>query len=624
MADPTLPLPIEIPWTLASTTQPLNAGDPDQTAISLFFYEPDDETLTEAFPDQRLVFLKFTTTVSPATIPLPSPVTQLGEGVPCFHVLLDLKIRKKSGDLGTIRPYFHAAAPMHRTMLQTGVVGAEAFEGEADQQSIGRSGSQMNEASSTRARTTSASVGGGFGIGGFSVGGSVSSTTTSVSGSRSVSQQIDTTQRQASEERRELTSHRTNVENVLTLLNAKYVGTPYLTFSLAPQPLQLLSVDPSDPNLWYHQLLMRRSSGIEGVQEYTAIVLVPKGEDFCVNARLRRVCVLDNPPGPLTFDERFQFNQHLGRMLNYLERVYPAGTPLDELDVDLTPSLPNPQSFPNPVIEQWVISGAGYMSVDVVSPPPGPNPLNVSRAFVAYKHMLEIWLEVLRDEYEREVARLPVERGVLLGETRTLDTCFAFSNSALIVSGSTVAVSPLAPIQIDPGLFDIGGVAAEASAIRLSTRERAFETATRWNLLENRLATLFANRRGFPQKGLTLGSEPLLGLLLDRWTRLRGSDPQNLPFDEAAKALGLTAAQKKTLKGAGASDLRSIAQLVRAAPQLESYNLRLTELRTTYERNKIQARLPDAAPIVLPARDADALLKTIAATLNKLSATATP
>ncbi len=622
MADPTLPLPLEIPWQLASTTQPLNAGDPDQTAISLFYYEPDDETLTSEFPDQRIVFLKFTTTVSPATIPFAPPVSLLGEGVPCFHVLLDLKIRRRSGELGTIRPYFHAAAPMHRTMLQTGVVGAEAFEGESDQQSMGRSGSQMNEASSTRARTTSASIGGGFGIGGFSVGGSVSSTNTSVSGSRSVSQQIDTTQRQASEERRELTSHRTNVENVLTLLNAKYVGTPYLTFSLAPQPLQLLSIDPSDPNLWYSQLLMRRSSGIEGVQEYTAIVLVPKGEDFCVNARLRRVCVLDNPPGPLTYDEYFQFNQHLGRLLNYLDRVYPVGTPLEELDVDLTPSLPNPQSFPRPVIEHWVISGAGYMSIDVVSPPPGPSPLNVSRAFIAYKHMLEIWLEVLRDEYERDVARSPVERGVLLGETRTLDTCFAFVNSALTVSGSTAAIAPLAHISVDPGLFDIGGVAADASAVNLSARERAFETATRWNLLENRLATLFANRRGFPQKGLALGNEPFLGLLIDRWTRLRARDPQNLSFDEAARMLGLTAAQKKTLKGAGATDLRSIAQLLKVAPQLEGYNARLKELRTTYKRNKVETPLPDALPVALSVADADALRKTIAATLNKLSATA--
>ena len=35
------------------------------------------------------------------------------------------------------------------------------------------------------------------------------------------------------------------------------------------------------------------------------MVVVPKGTDFCVSARLRRVCLLDSPPGPLSFDERF-------------------------------------------------------------------------------------------------------------------------------------------------------------------------------------------------------------------------------------------------------------------------------------------------------------------------------
>jgi hypothetical protein len=57
--------------------------------------------------------------------------------------------------------------------------------------------------------------------------------------------------RQASEERRELISHTTRVENIISLLSAKYVGTPHLSFSVSPQPLQQLSVDPSDPNLWF-------------------------------------------------------------------------------------------------------------------------------------------------------------------------------------------------------------------------------------------------------------------------------------------------------------------------------------------------------------------------------------
>ena len=290
-----LPLPLEIPWKLASTTQPLAAGDPEQTSISIFFHEPDDEVLTSTFPDDRIVYLKFTVSISPATIPGVPPVAALGEGVPCFHMLLDLKVRRASGELGTIRPYFHAAAPMQRTMLQTGVVGLDTFEGESDEQSMGKSGSQMYESTSSRARTRSASAGASFGIGGFSIGGSVRSTTTDVSGSRAVSQFVDTTSRQASEERQQMLSHLTKIENVLTLLNAKYVGTPHLSFSLAPQPLQLVSLDPSDPNLWFSQLLSRRSSGIEGVQEFTTVILVPKRRGF-LRQRAATTCLCARQP----------------------------------------------------------------------------------------------------------------------------------------------------------------------------------------------------------------------------------------------------------------------------------------------------------------------------------------
>lgn len=618
MADPELPLPLEIPWRLASTTLPLTAAEPDQTSISLFVFTPDDANVTARFPDERLVFLKFTVSVSPATIPGSVPAGLLGEGVPCFHLLLDLKVRKKNGDLGTIRPYFHAASPIHRTMVQSGIVGADTFEGEADEQSVGRSGSQMHEASSSRARTTSASLSAGIGIGPVSIGGSIRTTSTTVSGSRDVSQQIDTTERLASQERRELLSHMTRVENVLTLLNAKYVGTPYLSFSMNPQPLQLLTLDPADPNLWFSQLLSRRSSGIEGVQDFTVILLVPKGQDFCVSARLRRVCVLDNPPGPLTFDEPFRFNQHLGRLLQYLDRVYPIGTPLEELDVDLTGSLPTPQEFPRPVINNWIVSAAGYMIADVVSPPRGPSPLNVRRAEVAYKHLLEIWLEVLRDEYEREVARSPLERGVLLGENRTLDTCFTFAET-LAVASSNATVTPLARIVVDPAFVDLGGVRADASRARDSVRDRAYETATRWNLLENRLAVLLANRRTVPTKKINFGDDALLTLIIDRAAKLRADDPQNVPIDAAAKLLGLSDAQRKTFEGAGAIDLRTLARVLRASPEIDAYNARLDLLRETYKSEKTQVQLPDPIPSPIPVRERDGIRKSMVAALAKLS-----
>jgi hypothetical protein len=621
MAESELPLPVEIPWRLAATTQPLVAGHPEETAISLFVFEPDDEALADLFPDERLVYLKFTVTVSPAAIPNAPPVAALGEGVPCLFLRLDVKIRNREGELGTIRPYFHAASPVHRTMVQTGIVGADAFEGESDELSIGRSGSQMHESSSNRTRTTSAGLNAGFGIGGFSIGGSVRTTSTDVTGSRSVTQQVDTTQRQASEERRELLSHMTRVENVLTLLDAKYVGTPHLRFSLSPRPLQLLSLDPTDPNLWFSQLLARRSSGIEGVQEFAAVALVPRNEGFCVNARLRRVCLLDTPPGPLTFDEPFQFNQHLGRVLGYLGRAYPPGTPLDELDVDLISPL-DPQAFARPIVEQWVVSATGYVLAGVASHKPGAIPpgqtsgFNLERALVGYKHLRELWLETQRDEYEREVARSPVERGILLGEHRTLDTCFAAGDGGFAVSGSTTSVTPLARVVVDPGEIDLGGVQAAASRPRTSTRERAYETATRWNLLDQRLAVLLANDREERSREFDLGDADVLALVVDRWRRLRAEDPRNLPLDRAAAALGLGAAARRALKSAGATDLRTLAEILASSAGLEAHGADLARFSRAFKTRGTRSALPDAVQPPLAAAEVVEIRRTIAVSLT--------
>ena len=431
-AEEPLP-PLEIPWRLAATTQPLVAGEPDQTSISLFFHEPDPETLVGRPADERLIYLKFLVSVSPASFPRDrSQVvsTFLGEGVPVFHLQLDLRVRNGNGDVGTIRPYFHAAAPLSREMIQTGVVGGEAYEGEFDGQSFGKSGSQMFESQTSRSKTVSASASAGLAVpipvvgGIFGASGSVRTTSTDVTSDRAVSQTVDTTQRQAAEERRELVSHTTRVENVLTLLRAKSLGTPHLGFSLMPRPLGVLSIDPADSNLWFNQLLARRSSGIEGIQEFTAVVVVPRDEDFCVDARLRRVCVLDSPPGPFTIEERFDGNLiQLFRIINYLNRIYPIGTPLEELDVDLIGGLSPANEFRRPVVELWALRLLpGIVEAIVLSP--HANPGVEKRGSVNYKAFIEIWLELLREEYEQEVARSPVERGVLLGENRFLTTCF--------------------------------------------------------------------------------------------------------------------------------------------------------------------------------------------------------
>ena len=607
-----LPPPLEIPWRLASTTQLLTAGEPDETTISLFTFQPVDEVLTSQFPDQSLVFLKVTVSISPAAFPpgtSPVAASALGEGIPCYHVLLDMKVRKGTGELGTFRPYFHAAAPLRRQMLQTGVIGTDVFEGESDGQFMGKSGSQMYETSDSHSATSSRSA--GFSLLGVGLSGRTS--TTDVTSSRDVTQVSDTTTREASQERRELVSHMTKVENVLTLLNAKYVGTPYLSFSLSPQPLQQLSVDSSDPSLWFGQLLQRRSSGIEGVQEFTTVVVVPEGEDFCVTARLRRACLLDDPPGPPNFDEPFHFSTPgaLGRLLIYLFDTFPIGTPLGELDVDITQALTPPERFQQPVIEWWVVNVAGSIVASVVSP--GAATLEISRADVNYKTFLELWLETLRDEYERDLVRSPLERGVLMGEIRLLDTCFTFGPGGVLnLLNSSSSVSPLAPLPIGPGDLDVGGLQSAAISARSSTKARALETVMRWNALERQLATLLGNlRKKFPDKPGKLNDLRIVRVLVDRWAKLSPDDPRNLGFETAMDALKLNEKHRRLLKAAGVTDLKSLARVLKAAPIIERYNGDIS--RKQKERNGERAAALPAEPIKFPIsqKEAEQIRKVI-------------
>lgn len=599
MSEEKLSLPEEIPWKLVSTTQPLSNDDPDQTTISMFVFIPDEDKLSHKFHKERLVYVKFTVSVSPANIPDAPPVTALGEGVPCFHLKLDLKVRKASGGPDTIRPYFHYAAPIHRTMVQSGVVGVQLFEGEADAQFMGKSGSQMYESSSSRSRTTSeeASLGLGVPVLGalVSVGGSIRNTSTSVSAQRAVSQIVDTTEHQASEERRELTSHSTKVENVLTLLNCKYIGTPYLSFSLNPRPLQLLSVDPSDSSIWFSQLLQRRSSGIEGIQEFSAVILVPKGEEFCVNAKLRRVCVLDNPPGPLTYSERFHgLPDQYARLFNYLNRTYPPGTPLDDLDVDITDSLIRlvGTDLPRPVIDTWSRSIFGTIVASVISPektPPHANFGLYSFAIANYKNALEVWLETLRDEYEHELSRSPLERGILLGEERILNTCISFDNDdGIKVTDTSKSVSPLFTVPFDPSDVDIGGVSATTISRATLAREQAFQTITRWNLLEDRMATILANQKitTTPPPDLRFDNERMVTLLIDRWAKLNPKDRHNLSFEQVMKLIPLSDKHRRMLKSAGATDLRTIALAIKTGLEINQYDFDTDKLEKVLKSSK--------------------------------------
>ena len=614
-ADDLLP-PIEIPWKLASTTQPLSAGEPAETALTLFFFEPDDATLTSKFPDDRLVFVKFTASISPATFPATLSkvaATFLGEGIPCMHVLLDLKVRNAAGEVGTIRPYFHAAAPLNRRMVQTGVVGVDAYEGEADALAIGKSGSQMNESLRSHSNTLTTSASAGFSIGPFGASGSIRNTTTDVASDRAVSQVVDTTNREASEERRELVSHTTRVENIISLLSAKYIGTPHLSFSVSPQPLQQLSVDPSDPNLWFQQLLARRSSGIEGIQEFTAVIVVPKGTDFCLSARLRRVCLLDSPPGPFSLDERFTGTLvQLSRMVNYLNDAFP----------DRHAARRAGHRHHRRPDRQRPVPPAGGRAVGAApAREPGRGVRRVAGGLGRCRRTRPGELQALSRGLARHAARRIRARGVTLA-ARARRTVRREPTSrhllrpelkrgATVVTDSNSSVSPLFRVAFPPGLFDIGGFKTLSASQNTSTRSRALETTTRWNAIERQVTNLLSNSSKLPETPLAANDPKVLGVLVDIWRKLPADDPRNLEFEKAASLLKLGDAQRRLLKSAGATNLAGIAAVLHEAPRIDRQNAEVQKIRTLFRNRKIEGPLPDPIKFSVTPKDGAAILGAI-------------
>jgi hypothetical protein len=381
--------------------------------------------------------------------------------------------------------------------------------------------------------------------------------------------------------------------------------------------LQQLSVDPSDPNLWFQQLLARRSSGIEGIQEFTAVIVVPKGTDFCINARLRRVCLLDSPPGPFVLERFTGTLLQFSRMVNYLNDTFPVGTPLEELDIDIIGGLTGGGGFKRPVVELWGLRLLESLVVaSVVSP--GPSAGVAARGSANYKHFLEAWLDTLRNEYEREASRSPLERGVLFGENRFLDTCFGTEaeSGATVVTDSTASVSPLFRVVFDPGRFDIGGVKTLSAGLNTSTRARALETTTRWNVIERQVTNLLSNSAKLPEAPLVANDPKVLGVLVDIWRKLPADDPRNLDFDKAASLLQLGDAHRRLLKSAGAANLAGIAAVLHEAPAIDRQNIEVQRIRVIFKDRKIDGALPDPIKFSVTPKDGTAILGAIGSGLG--------
>ena len=180
----------------------------------------------------------------------------------------------------------------------------------------------------------------------------------------------------------------------------------------------------------------------------------------------------------------------------------------------------------------------------------------------------KIWLETLRAEHAAELARSPLERGVVLAQTQTLRTCFAPGDGRLDVTDSSSVKGPVVQLPFDPRL----PAPPTLEVAERSARTANIQTVVNWNSLEGRLTQFLANRSEFPEKPVSLADSRVVKLLTARWSKLGEADPLNLPFDEVAGLLKLPENHVSTLKQAGVSDLRGLGQALDAAEIIAKQN----------------------------------------------------
>lgn len=547
-----LKVPLDIPWKLVSTTQVLQEGSPDETTISLFMYESMEDNIREHYPNERVFYVKFTVTINPIRLdPVGSTISELAldylqNYLPVIHATLDIGVSPRPFREGVMRPYFHTAAPIRRSVIETGVFGSRLLEGEENIVSIGKSNSQIHKSTVGNIGSNIGTINGLFYI--------PDNPDPNVQLTSNSSQYQEMMNRSSSEERRELLSHTTNIENVISLLNAKHIGSPFLSFSLFPRPVRKLGRDQTDPYLWYHQFLERRSSGLEGIQEFFAVLMIPRNSDFCIDARLRRFAVVDDTPLPplaavspakiraeveaIDDPSKPQHNPNLPKYLrSYLMHKYPPGTPISDLDInvegDVQHSLENglpPEELKDVDVGRAVVNGWGVNPSYVllvsltrrkfISSQPDLVPIN-------YKLSTEVYLEALNNQYLKDLERSPLERGSVVLREDNLQTCFAG------ISGNDTTIRSEHSSQYKKLKFE-SNIHLESTNDNL-TQEPNYDTCvTKWNLLQNQLsyeAHIESNIEPISLDG------KFINAFLRIWSKLKEDDPKNVSLEELSSLL---------------------------------------------------------------------------------------
>lgn len=423
-------VPVEVPWQLLATTgaHRRDAEDPDFAAsyspalsISTFLVP---SALTEgAYPGRRVVYFKFTVTVTPGRLHDAEPPSRTaGDGTeaeklakqmlewcdPARALLLDVALAPVGNRIGEPTPtdaYFIAAAPMSRDFAQSFTVTTDSESASDSQVRTGSSTTQTSEKVDSTITTTEETdawgVGGVLGIFGGGGGSSDTTTTVTIDGKTTSSTAETSNEKLEANRKRRNEGFSSQITNLLALLRARFVSTPNLQFAVRPRPVTRAPRDVSDPEGWYTAHLEQLSAGLDGVQEFFGVAVVNgEASRLEVKARMRVAYVATNAAPPQVFpkidplahvadlidtDDQSEnpagvvlrrYQDEVKRLELYLNLVYPPGTLAESLDLDVASSV---ETIRRHVPPAWVPALLSIPNIRTVTGKPmGPTPIIVS------------------------------------------------------------------------------------------------------------------------------------------------------------------------------------------------------------------------------------------------------
>src|SRR5260370_19175846 len=308
-----LSLPIDIPWKLVATSNDMLATHANRfpnamwkSSLAIFAYDPDLSDLPDAFSDRELTFLKVVASITSyaptcADLPAPPDPTTYGEEYaaytadyaawqqtvaalkrvehetyPCSGALVQVAIYPKGDDTTDVAKlaHFTSMEPQKRELIEAVTESGESMTQSKTDLGV-RKGVTTTDTTEEMNLFTGINVsGGGGGGGGPTGGGGHGEGSTGISGQwgtikKGTVENVDTTTTDTSREKRESSSHTTNLSQLYHLLNSYHLGTNRAIFFLQPRPHTVQQKE--------RFTFIAGPQEIEGIQEFFLVVSRPKG-----------------------------------------------------------------------------------------------------------------------------------------------------------------------------------------------------------------------------------------------------------------------------------------------------------------------------------------------------------